>query len=474
MENHGILKLILIPAILCLIAIEPARSSDPVYDGKTLSEWLAELHSRPHGDESQWEKWGSGTAIEQKRRRDEYAIRQIGTNGIPTLLDILSITEKNKKKVLSRIESKQLKLEFGRKEDALAPLVDLAVEGFAILGTDAEPAIPQLDKMLHKYDENVAYVADALNYIGSKGLIVLTNTMSEKGCPAYARGAIIQVLGQRGSGDPKIITQILMVALKDPDQSNRGAAAMLLGGRDAAAIPALIELLDSDSTNYVVISDVARGLSSFGSAAKAAVPKLLSIYTNETVQSENHLARSWAVTLMWALKAIDTNAAAEAETFLVSSSPLSPARFGYTRTRLKNGKELIVGGYIHTEIPMISNRHVASAQLYDSITGKWEEKGEMSTDRDGHTATLLRDGRVLVAGGSDSKGGALASAELYDPATGKWTKTGSLNAGRFSHTAILQSDGKVLVSRGHNGREPLSSCELYDPATEKWTFVSPK
>ena len=64
-----------------------------------------------------------------------------------------------------------------------------------------------------------------------------------------------------------------------------------------------------------------------------------------------------------------------------------------------------------------------------------------------HTATLLPNGKVLVAGGSIAAA-ALSSAELYDPASGTWTATGSLGTARDSHTATLLPNGKVLVAGG--------------------------
>src|SRR5439155_5187491 len=82
------------------------------------------------------------------------------------------------------------------------------------------------------------------------------------------------------------------------------------------------------------------------------------------------------------------------------------------------------------------------------------------TAREFHTATLLPNGKVLVAGGAGTSGD-LASAELYDPATGTWTATGSLITARDNHTATLLPNGKVLVAAGFNGGV-LASAELYD------------
>jgi hypothetical protein len=100
----------------------------------------------------------------------------------------------------------------------------------------------------------------------------------------------------------------------------------------------------------------------------------------------------------------------------------------------------------------------------------------MGVDRHSATATLLRDGRVLVVGGHSGNGtGVQASAELYDPATGRWTSTGSLRTPRRDHTATLLADGTVLVAGGFSSGEPwyLRSAELYDPVRGRWSRVAP-
>src|SRR5207247_11403829 len=88
-----------------------------------------------------------------------------------------------------------------------------------------------------------------------------------------------------------------------------------------------------------------------------------------------------------------------------------------------------------------------SAERYGPGTGNWTPPGSLNVRRWDHTATLLSDGRVLVAGGQ-SAGSALADAEIYDPSTGTWTVTGDLNDARGLHKATLLSDGRVLAVGG--------------------------
>ena len=172
-----------------------------------------------------------------------------------------------------------------------------------------------------------------------------------------------------------------------------------------------------------------------------------------------------------ALKAIDLQTAEKAEAFVLNSGPLNPNRQFYTKTELKNGLELIAGGYVHAEFPSGTNYNLSSAQLYDPKTGKWTETGEMTTVRYGHAAVLLGDGRVLVAGGGDGKA-PLMTAELYDPKSGTWTKTGSLNKSH-GNQATLRADGKAMIyAGGWYPGAPTFDKELYDPFTGVWEVIS--
>jgi len=115
---------------------------------------------------------------------------------------------------------------------------------------------------------------------------------------------------------------------------------------------------------------------------------------------------------------------------------------------------------------------------YASAQGIFTTIGSLATARFGHTATLLHDGKVLVAGGQDyySNCRAAASAELYDPNdpnTGAWVPTGSMHTARYDFTATLLPNGKVLAAGGAVCRAGTNTAELYDPATRTWAYTTP-
>jgi hypothetical protein len=415
-----------------LWGIQPVRCSEPHYVGQPLSDWLCC----------------------EPRDLEQNAVLQIGTNAIPTLLDILGATDKTVKKVAARLDNKSMQRRVRADDFVIDDFQALAVDGFRILGANADPAIPQIVKLLNS-QETSFNAAQALAEVGPNGFAVLTNNLAS----SPMRGSIVAALGQRRGGDPKIVTKLLINALKDENPGIRANAADFLAGRDPGiAIPALIETLSDKSPDPRRCAAIALG--SYGSAAKSAAPKILSLYTNAV-----------DVIIFGALKKIDPKTAAEAETFILSSGPTNADRIGYTKTRLKNGKALIAGGWIRTEILKVTNRCLSNVELIDPAIGKWTETGKLNTAREWHKAVLLNDGKVLAVGGEDAAGEALSSAELYDPNSGRWTETARLNTPHPNLTAVLQRDGKVLVySERYHG--PAFNVEQYDPATERWTIIT--
>jgi hypothetical protein len=138
---------------------------------------------------------------------------------------------------------------------------------------------------------------------------------------------------------------------------------------------------------------------------------------------------------------------------------MTVARWMHTATLLPGGKVLIAGGSTD-DVTLF-----ASAELYDPAIGTFTVTGNMAVARIKHTATLLPGGKVLIAGGVGYSGHpySLASAELYDPGAGTFTATGSMATAREEHTATLLGNGKVLMAGGGNDdNNDLASAELYE------------
>jgi N-acetylneuraminic acid mutarotase len=163
---------------------------------------------------------------------------------------------------------------------------------------------------------------------------------------------------------------------------------------------------------------------------------------------------------------------------------MAQARWGHTATVLADGRVLVTGGVAGlgcSGATVCGNgRQLASAELFDPGNGRWAAAGSMHKIRSGHTATLLPDGRVVVAGGYDIKAAEVAgaeimgltAAELYDPNSGQWIMTGSMTDTRAGATATLRQDGRVLVAGGDVGGAGAGrSAELYDPGTGRWAIT---
>jgi hypothetical protein len=152
---------------------------------------------------------------------------------------------------------------------------------------------------------------------------------------------------------------------------------------------------------------------------------------------------------------------------------MNAARQGHTATVLPHGEVLITGGQKNIGF----RAALASAEIYDPGSGTFRPTGSMSTPREGHTATLLRDGRVLIAGGSPNGITTTSTAEVYNPRTGRFTTISPMNVPREAHTATLLKSGKVLVAGGGRGGMPggyivYANGEIFDPASNTFSMVN--
>lgn len=164
-----------------------------------------------------------------------------------------------------------------------------------------------------------------------------------------------------------------------------------------------------------------------------------------------------------------------ADSFVATGSMATPRRY-HTATLLPNGKVLVAGGNS-------GSGDLASVEIYDSVARQWSLAHAMNYARRSHTATLLRDGTVLVAGGITGVTNLVFQAEVYNPVQNTWSVVGNLSVGRADHTATLLANGNVLVAGGYPwsywpGQRPLRpaprppptcTTELYSPVTRVWT-----
>jgi hypothetical protein len=153
-------------------------------------------------------------------------------------------------------------------------------------------------------------------------------------------------------------------------------------------------------------------------------------------------------------------------TFTATRGPMSSARVDHTATLLANGTVLIAGGQPSAAYLSTSR----TAEIYNPSTQQFTSVGQMTVARTDYTATLLTDGTVLLAGGRDSNGNAIASAEIYTPANSTFAGTGSMNSARCFHNAVSLADGMAMVIGGASSTSTINSAELYNPSTR--TFAA--
>jgi hypothetical protein len=150
--------------------------------------------------------------------------------------------------------------------------------------------------------------------------------------------------------------------------------------------------------------------------------------------------------------------------YFTPSGALNSPRVYHTATLLKNGSVLVIGG-----LNGASGQALATAELFNPANGAWTSTGSMTTARYGHAATLLPDGKVLVLGGAS-----LTTAEIYDPDTGMFGATGNMNTPRDWPIAVTLASGEVLVVEGDfraGPPEPPAASEIFDQTTGTFSLT---
>lgn len=233
-----------------------------------------------------------------------------------------------------------------------------------------------------------------------------------------------------------------------------GSSTITIQVQDAAG--------QNSATKQTTIQILAKGFVPTGSMATARVWHTATLLINGKVLIPGGVNAATSITTA---ELYDPATAKFSQT---TGSPLAE-RFSATATLMKSGKVLLVGG-------KGVGGELATAEVYDPATQTFAATtGNLSNARAYHTATLLNDGTVLVTGGLDPVGDPIgtpvASAEIYDPATGSFTLlAASMSTGRFFHTATLLGNGKVLIAGGLSGNGTSSAAtDLYDPATKTFT-----
>jgi hypothetical protein len=150
------------------------------------------------------------------------------------------------------------------------------------------------------------------------------------------------------------------------------------------------------------------------------------------------------------------------------ADPTNVTRRFHTATLLPDGRVLVAGGEICDSTLQQSAR--APAVLFDPVARTWTATADLLVDRSRHTATLLKNGNVLVVGGVKDRTLLTTSpaccAEIYDPRSGQWSETSQLDSNFYGHQAALLSNETVLVAGGSN------EAVLYTPSPSAWRHVS--
>ena len=293
----------------------------------------------------------------------------------------------------------------------------------------------------------------------TSGWVALTLNGRESMVPA---GAVCRAQPGAGPGTPYMedASQELKLALIRFDFESGG---------DAALDKILAESRSRDALTlwHLILRVEERTRLRVFDRLSALVPPPSGVTREGVIALDRKMLDEWRNPIDYASIGLDP-ALAVAAGSLAPVGTMNRPRYGHTATMLADGRVLIAGGMEEERNP------TASAEVFDSATKTFTEVASMNTKRVGHTATMLADGRVLITGGSRVifYESSLASAEIFDPATGRFTPTGEMRAARLASRALLLPDGKVLVTGGQaKDGAKIASAEIFDPQTGAFTSI---
>lgn len=238
---------------------------------------------------------------------------------------------------------------------------------------------------------------------------------------------------------------------------------LVTGGHTGSGYLASSEIYDPETNVFTLVSSMAKArfghtatlladgtvlvAGGFGSATQGAV-------STATAEIYNPAGNTWTTV-----------------------APLAASRGYATATRLSDGRVLVVGGrHQYPSGTTVAYTTRSTSEIWNPTTGTWSAGPSLVSDRELHSATFLASGKVLVAGGERVCTGCTTAcrsdAFTFDPVANTWTATATAMAvTRAAHTAIVLSDGRVLVAGGYGGAY-RSGAEIYNPSTNAWTPVA--